>query len=46
MARFSAMFLPERSGFGLNELLDGASLYLRKNLLYELFRVSYPCIQL
>ncbi len=21
MARFSAMFLPERSGFGLNELL-------------------------
>ncbi len=22
MARFSAMFLPERSGFGLNELLD------------------------
>ena len=22
MARFLAMFLPERSGFGLNELLD------------------------
>ena len=22
MARFCAMFLPERSGFGLNELLD------------------------
>ena len=26
MARFSAMFLPERSGFGLNELL-GAPLH-------------------
>jgi hypothetical protein len=26
MARFSAMFLPERSGFGLNELLGSRSL--------------------
>ena len=37
MARFSAMFLPERSGFGLNELLGNDRDTLNRSKTVEVY---------